>query len=157
MDRAEEPKSMYVGSDFLKVKPARNPYVSWKKTRKGVRIFTGEKKIDLDKIGTTVWDACDGKNTVEDIAQILNEKYNMVMSEAERSLSVYFEQLVKKGLVVLLAPEETRARVEELSERPPYTEMLPASDESVVFCGYCGAQNSRITNYCLKCGQKLVK
>jgi hypothetical protein len=157
LDRAAEHQSTYLGSDFLKVKPARNPYVSWKKTKKGVRIFTSGKRFDLDKIGTAVWEACDGKNTVEDIAQILHEKYKMMMSEAETSLSVYFEQLVKKGLVVLPAPEETRARAEELSERPPYTEMLPASDGSVVFCGYCGAQNSRISNYCLRCGQKLVK
>jgi len=156
LDRAAEHKSMYLGSDFLKVKPARNPYVSWKKTKKGVRIFTGEKKINLDKIGTTVWEVCDGENTVEDIAKILNEKYKMMMNEAETSLSVYFEQLVKKGLVVLLTPEETRARVEELSERL-YSERLPASEGSVIFCGYCGAQNLRITNYCLKCGQKLKK
>ena len=148
---------MYFGSDFLKVKPARNPYVSWKKTKKGVRISTNEKKIILDKIGTTVWEACDGENTVKDIAQILHEKYNMAMSEAETSLSEYFEQLVKKGLVVLLTPDETQARVEETSERPPYTKILPAFNGSVVFCGFCGAQNSRISNYCLKCGQKLVK
>jgi hypothetical protein len=157
LDGAAENKSVYFGSDFLKVKPARNPYVNWKKTKKGVRIFINEKKIDLDKVGTTVWEVCNGENTVEDIAQILHEKYNMTMSEAERSLSVYFEQLVKKGLVVLLMPEETQARVEELSERPPYAEMLSASDRFVVFCGYCGAQNSRISNYCLRCGQKLVK
>jgi hypothetical protein len=157
LDRASEHKSMYQGSDFLKVKPARNPYVRWKETKKGVRIFTSGKRIDLDKIGMTVWEACDGKNTVEDIAQILHEKYEMVMSQAEMSLSIYFEQLAKKGLVVFQVPEETRARIEELSERPPYTEMLPASDGSVVFCGYCGTQNSRISNYCLRCGQKLVK
>jgi hypothetical protein len=80
----------------------------------------------------------------------------MNVSEAETSLSVYFEQLVKKGLV-FIEPEETRARAEELSERPPYNGMLPASDGSTIFCGYCGAQNSRISNYCLKCGQVLVK
>jgi len=33
----------------------------------------------------------------------------------------------------------------------------PASDVPVVFCGFCGAQNSRISNYCLRCGQKLEK
>jgi len=157
LDRAAEHKSVYLGSDFLKVKPARNPYVSWKKTKKGVMIFARGKKIDLDKTGATVWEACDGENTVEDIAQILHEKYMMNVSEAETSLSVYFEQLVKKGLVVFIKPEKTRARAEELSERPPYNGMLSASDGSMIFCGYCGAQNSGISNYCLKCGQRLVK
>ncbi len=156
MDRAAEHKSMYFGSGFLKAKPARNPYVSWKETKKGVTIYTRGKKISLDNIGATVWEACDGRNTVEDIARILHEKYVMSVSEAETSLSIYFEQLVKKGLV-FIKPEETRARAEELSERPPYSEMLPAYDGSTIFCGYCGAQNSRISNYCIKCGQKLVK
>jgi hypothetical protein len=157
LEGTAEHESMYFGSDFLKVKPARNPYARWKKTKKGVRVITDEKKIDLDKIGTTVWEACDGENTVEDIAQILHEKYNMVMSEAERSLSVYFEQLAKRRLVVFPTPEETQARIEEPSERPPYTEMLPGSDMSIIFCGYCGTRNSRISNYCLRCGQKLEK
>lgn len=111
MDGAAEHQSVYLGSGFLKAKPARNPYVRWKKTRKGVRIFSGKKRIDLDKVGATVWEMCDGENTVEDIARTLHEKYDM-LSEVEKSLSIYLEQLVKKGLVVLLAPEETQARVE---------------------------------------------
>jgi hypothetical protein len=151
-----EPKSAYSGTDFFKVRPARNPYVRWNKTRKGVRITTSGKKIDLDNIGTTVWEACDGQNTVEDIAQILHEKYNMMMNEAEASLSVYFGQLSRRGLVVLPAPGETQARIEETSERP-YADMLPGSDMSVVFCGHCGTRNSSVSNYCLRCGQKLEK
>jgi hypothetical protein len=156
MEGTTEHKSTYPGSDFLKVKPTRNPYARWKKTKKGVRVTTSEKKIDLDKIGTTVWEACDGQNTVEDIAKILHEKYNMVMDEAETSLTVYFEQLAKRGLVVLRAPEETPARIQETYERP-YAEMLPKPDMTIVFCGYCGTRNSGISNYCLRCGQKLEK
>jgi hypothetical protein len=156
LEGTAERKSMYPGSDFLKVRPGRNPYARWKKTKKGVRVTTSEKKIDLDKIGTTVWEACDGQNTVEDIARILREKYNMVMKEAETSLIVYLEQLAKRGFVVLPAPEETQARIQETYERP-YAEMLPEPDMTVVFCGYCGTRNSRTSNYCLKCGQKLEK
>ncbi len=157
MDGDAEHNSVYLGSDFLKVRPARNPSVSWKRTRKGIRVTTGEKKFDLDKIGATVWEACDGGNTVGDIAQILHEKYRMIVSEAETTLRTYFEQLAQKGLVVFALPEEMRDRIEELPERPPYTEMPPASDVPVIFCGYCGTKNSRLSNYCLRCGQKLEK
>jgi len=157
LDGAAEHKSVYLGSDFLKAKPARNPSIRWKRTRKGVRISTNKKRIDLDKIGATVWEMCDGENTVEDIAQTLREEYNMMMSEAEKSLSIYLEQLTKKGLIVILTLDGTQDRVEEPSEKSPYAETLPASDGSAVFCGYCGTQNSRISNYCIRCGQKLVK
>jgi hypothetical protein len=157
LDEATEHQSAYLGSDFLKARPARNPYVSWKKTRKGVRVFMDKKRIDLDKIGTTVWEMCDGENAVEDIAQTLHKEYNMIMSKAEESLRIYIEQLAKKGLIVLLTPKEKQNNAEEPSEKSLYTEMLPASDSSLVFCGYCGTQNFRISNYCLKCGQKLVK
>lgn len=152
MDGATENRPVYLGSDFLKARPARNPYVSWKRTRKGFVIYTRGKKISLDGIGSTVWEACDGRRTVEDIARILNEKFAMDVGEAERSLSIYFEQLVKKGLV-FLGFGETQAT----AEGPPRNGTPPTPDESAVFCGYCGAQNSGISNYCLKCGQRLVK
>ncbi len=146
---------MFSGIDFLKVKPARNPYVNWKRTKKGVMVYAYGKKIDLDNIGATVWEACDGRNTVEDIARILNGKYMMTVGEAETSLSIYFEQLVKKGLVFMKL--EMQTRVEEPPERPPYGNVFSASDGATIFCGYCGAQNPRISNFCLKCGQRLVK
>jgi hypothetical protein len=157
LDGTEKHKSVYLGTDFLKVKPARNPSIRWKRTRKGVKIFTIKKRIELDKIGATVWEMCDGENTVEDIAQALYREYNLMTGEAEKSLSIYLEQLVEKGLIVLPAFEETQARAEEPSEKSPQAKMLPTSDGSVVFCGYCGTQNSRTSNYCLRCGQKLVK
>ncbi len=49
MGAADEHKSIYLESDFLKVKPARNPYARWKKIKKGVSIITHRRKIDLDR------------------------------------------------------------------------------------------------------------
>jgi len=156
LDRDAEHKSTSWGSNFLGARPTRNPYVNWKETKKGVVIYLRGKKISLDNIGSTVWKACDGRNTVEDISRVLNERYMLSVGEAERSLNIYFEQLVKKGLVFIKFGE-TQATTERPPERPPYNGMLPASDGSTVFCGYCGTQNSKISNYCIKCGQKLVK
>jgi len=148
----DERTPTYLGSDFLRARPSRSPYVNWKRTKKGVTVYTGGKKISLDSIGATVWEACDGSNTVEDIARILNQRFMLGVGEAENSLSIYFGQLVKKRLIFLRFGE-----AQATTEGPLFSEMPPMSNESTVFCGYCGAQNSGISNFCLKCGRRLVK
>ena len=119
--------------EFLKIKPVRNPYLKWEKDKKGEIIlliplnkekqgFIGkiaktpkEKKIELDKIGSIVWELCDGKRTVKDITEILRERYKLLLSEAEISLNTYFNSLSKRGLMGFVLPEETRARFQEPS------------------------------------------
>jgi len=75
-----------------------------------------EKKIDLDKIGSLVWEQFDGERTVADIANYLQRKFKMMQSEAEVALNSYFNQLSKRGLVGFVLPEETRARFEEVAK-----------------------------------------
>jgi len=123
-------------SEFLKIKPVRNPYVKWEKNDKGeIRILIPfkqpekkgglskfappppkEKRIDLDSIGSIVWELCDGEKTVSDIVEHLHEKYKLMTSEAEISLNVYFNNLSKRGLIGFAIPEETRARFEEAAK-----------------------------------------
>jgi len=134
-------------TEFLKIKPVRNPLLRWEKTEGSVRIFIplqqpepekkkkpkkkkeigllsklspppppSEKKIDLDKIGSLVWEQCDGEKTMADIANYLQKKFKMMPSEAEIALNSYFNQLSKRGLVGFVLPEETRARFEEIAK-----------------------------------------
>ncbi len=122
-------------SEVLRMRPVRNPGVEWEKTGKGIRLIIPlrepkakkekgimskivpqapkEKRIDLDKVGALVWDLCDGKNTVDDIARRLNEKYKLMPTEAELSLNTYLQQLSKRKLIGFIVPEETRVRLEK--------------------------------------------
>jgi hypothetical protein len=128
-------------NEFLKMIPVRNPQLKWDRNEEGnVRIFVPlkkskkedkrrkkkrqgplsrilatpkEKRVQLDTIGSIVWDACDGKRTMKDIFEHLYKKYKMLPSEAEVSLNAYFNQLTERGLVGFIAPEKTRARFEE--------------------------------------------
>ena len=119
-------------NEFLKITPVRNPYLKWKSEKGVVKISIPrnkpekslvskiskppkEKKIELDKIGSIVWDLCDGKRTVEEVAGILHERYKLLKSEAELSLNTYFNSLSKRGLMGFILPEETRARFKELT------------------------------------------
>jgi len=115
--------------DFLQFKPVKNPVLTWekirdKKTKQEVIEITfpvkkgkwlqfwskfyklpDKRRVALDKIGSFVWERCDGERRVADIAQELADKYKLVRQEAEISLSSYFQQLAKRGFVGFLAPE----------------------------------------------------
>jgi hypothetical protein len=88
-----------------------------KKRRKGIlsRIAPTpkEKRIQLDMVGSIVWDMCDGKRAMKDIIERLHEEYKMLPSEAEVSLNAYLNQLTKRGLIGFVVPEKARARFEE--------------------------------------------
>jgi hypothetical protein len=127
-------------SEFLQVKPIRNPKVKWEKDSEGIitliisfekqgnskkstrrkrrSLFSSDKKlprqkrVKLDFVGSVVWELCDEKNTLNDIINYLEEKYKMLHTEAEISLSAYFKNLSKRGLIGYIIPEDIRARLE---------------------------------------------
>ncbi len=123
-------------SEFLQMKPVRNPMLRWErnqqgnfslfiplqrqeeKKKRGREILSKlapppkEKEIQLDKVGSIVWELCDGEKNVQEIVEHLHEKYKLLPTEAEVSLNAYFNELSKRGLVGFILPEETRARFE---------------------------------------------
>ncbi len=66
------------------------------------------RKIILDKIGACVWTLCDGNKTVNDIIKIFSKKYSLGKEKAEKSLLVYLEQLTRRGLIAIAAPEQEK-------------------------------------------------
>jgi hypothetical protein len=151
--RKKEPEGPQIArSEFLQVKPLRNPELKWEKDEEGkITIilpltqpketpeeketkeapkpkrrkikffpeFSGprQKKFQLDDVGSIVWDLCDGKNTMKDIVEYLNNEYKLLPSEAETSLNAYFNQLAKRKLLVFVLPDEASARLREQRER----------------------------------------
>jgi len=136
-------------SEFLTLKPVRNPIVEWKKNEKGEVTITlslkklkeleeseklkkgtsksaripsrlssrpGGKQIQLDKIGSIVWELCDGEKTTKEIVDHLCQKYKLLPREAELSLSSYLNSLAKRGLIGYIVPEHLRERFEKKEE-----------------------------------------
>ncbi len=64
------------------------------------------KKIVLDKMGTTVWQLCDGKHTVDDIIRHLVKKTGMSRRNMEIAIYNYLKTLIEKGLIELHIPED---------------------------------------------------
>jgi hypothetical protein len=57
------------------------------------------KTFELDEIGLLVWDACDGKTSVQQIIRKLAKRYNLNLREAEVSTVQFLQMLTKKGLI----------------------------------------------------------
>ncbi len=124
----KKPKKTFSSGEFLLLKPVKNPYLEWNKSEKGeaeiilkaenrkgkglskLVSIPKEKRVILDKIGTFVWERCDGKHTVEKIAQELCDKYKMVPQEAEVSLSNYLQQLAERRFIGVLVPKKRKKK-----------------------------------------------
>ena len=65
---------------------------------------SGERKVDLDEVGTFVWDMCDRETAVRQIIGRLTAEYKMNRKEAEVSLFAFLQTLAKKGLVSIIVP-----------------------------------------------------
>lgn len=67
---------------------------------------TSERDIELDEIGSVVWEMCDGKTTIRNMIQHLSERYKLNRKEAEVSLTAFIRSLAKKGLVAIIVPKK---------------------------------------------------
>jgi hypothetical protein len=64
------------------------------------RVYT--KKLQLDALGTAVWDLVDGNRSVRRIVQIFAETHRLEKKEAEVSVTTFIKQLGQRGLLGLL-------------------------------------------------------
>lgn len=120
IDAKERPQPRVLKrSELLKLKPTRDPQIKWERDEEGlVRLETdrlqigrrllatllrvpAKKRIQLDEVGSVVWELCDGEHTVEQIARELMRRYRLDKHEAEVSLMTFFQDLTKRRLVTL--------------------------------------------------------
>lgn len=59
-------------------------------------------KINLDELGTIVWKNCDGKNSVEDIKNAIQKRFNQDVEEIDERLKKFILQLHREKFVILL-------------------------------------------------------
>lgn len=59
------------------------------------------KKLQLDTLGTSVWDLVDGKCSVRRIIQIFAETHRLDKKEAEVSVTQFIRELGQRGLLGL--------------------------------------------------------
>jgi len=121
--KIKKPKEMVSREEFLQLKPMRNPLLKWESGKKGVvirvpvkvkkvrekkspsgRASVREKRVTLDKLGSFVWERCDGRRGMKEIIQEFCDEYKMTREEAEASISTFLQQLAKRGFIGVAVP-----------------------------------------------------
>ena len=59
------------------------------------------KKLQLDELGTAVWDLMDGKRSVRQIIKRFIKTYHLQAKEAEVSVTHFIRMLGKRGIIGL--------------------------------------------------------
>jgi hypothetical protein len=59
------------------------------------------KKLQLDSLGSSVWDLLDGKRSVRQLIQIFAETHQLQPREAEVAVTQFIRELGRRGLIGL--------------------------------------------------------
>ena len=77
------------------------PLIAAVAKRLGLQDRKQTKKLQLDAMGTSVWDLVDGKRSVRMIIQIFAKTHRLENKEAEVSVTSFIRQLGQRGLLGL--------------------------------------------------------
>ena len=63
------------------------------------------RPVELDALGTFVYDRCDGHTPVRKMLELLVERHHLTRREAEVALTTYLKKLVERGIVGMIVRE----------------------------------------------------
>ena len=108
--------------------PVRNPECNGKMREDGIllnypvqakpwirKIFTSTtgrkpeimiRNLQLDILGSNVWQMIDGKTSVQQISRDFQRQHQLNAHEAEIAVSTFIQQLGRRGLIALKEPHE---------------------------------------------------
>jgi hypothetical protein len=64
--------------------------------------YSKSRTAILDKLGTEIWDLCDGKRSVERVTELFAERHRLTFHEARVSVTEYIKMLVQRGALAIL-------------------------------------------------------
>ena len=67
------------------------------------------RKMELDEIGSDVWELCDGETSVETLTKTVCDRYKLNRRQAETSVTAYLKMLAERNLIALKAGGGQRA------------------------------------------------
>lgn len=105
---------------YMQSRPVRNEKVDWERLNSDVvKLYLPHKKTPLMKLlgrfidipeersfrfnpmGSMVWELCDGKNTVEEIKEIILKRTKSSDKDVEKRLSKFINKLIRNELIML--------------------------------------------------------
>lgn len=91
------------GGVTLVVELEAQKWLSW-----FTRSPTIRRSFRLDKLGTEVYNACDGRTGVRALIKRFGSDHKLSLAEAEMSVTQYLKTLVSKGLIVIAIDREKK-------------------------------------------------
>ena len=106
----------------MTLRPVRNTAITFEKRETGETLLTipqgqkvgkitktmarwlqapTERKVELDELGSFVWELCDGELTIETIVQRTAKSYQMNRREAEVSVTMFMQMLHERKFIGL--------------------------------------------------------
>ncbi len=67
----------------------------------GPEVQTQTKKLQLDELGTAVWDLVDGKRSVRQLVKTFAGMHRLEPREAEVSVTQFMRELGRRGLIAM--------------------------------------------------------
>jgi hypothetical protein len=67
----------------------------------GPENYIQTRKLELDKLGSSVWDLVNGKRSVRQLIQIFAETHQLQSREAEVAVTQFIRELGRRGLIGL--------------------------------------------------------
>lgn len=85
-------------------KPVRDPSVFWRTEKNRLRLFkknhTGHRDLcEMNITGISVWKACNGQRTIQDIASLLKETYDVTGHQAYLDCLCFLVELRNQGAI----------------------------------------------------------
>jgi len=86
-----------------KLKPEKHPYVTCKNELGGKTVLYKYRKTDplfaMNRTCKTIWDDCNGENTMKDIATNLSQKYEVTIDQSYLDVFIVLRDLQSRGAV----------------------------------------------------------
>ncbi|MHC4981634.1 MAG: PqqD family protein [Planctomycetota bacterium] len=72
------------------------PPISW------ILPFSSSRRVELDVLGTEVFEMCDGKRVIEEIIENFAANHKLSFREAQLSVGTFLKQLTQRGLIAIV-------------------------------------------------------
>ena len=76
------------------------PPISW------ILPFSGQRRIELDKLGRAVLELCDGRRSVERIMETFAADHALTFREAQLSVTQFLRMLTERGVIAIVGLEQ---------------------------------------------------
>jgi hypothetical protein len=96
-----------IETDLLeRSKPSKHPAVAWEHYGDGVRLYKKNQVKNIpfcamNRVGKTIWEYCNGKNTPRKISALIHQKYLVSRQQAYAECLAFIAALKTKGAVQL--------------------------------------------------------